>query len=167
MSDCPLPEHLRLAAHWADAALASAHAAQLARVDARLQHAAGAQPAAGALHTAEAQPAAGVLHLAETLHSAEALHAAGRQLLGTEHAACHAHVTRDAAPQLARLAAYADALDRSLAQLEHAMSQAEAAVGLTLSARLARLLRPQQPGTPYLRQWPGPIPAPPNPREYL
>ncbi|KAJ1830090.1 hypothetical protein LPJ63_005156 [Coemansia sp. RSA 2711] len=143
MSDCPLPEHLRLAAHWADAALASAHAAQLAR------------------------PAAGALHLAETLHSAEALHAAGRQLLGTEHAACHAHVTRDAAPQLARLAAYADALDRSLAQLEHAMSQAEAAVGLTLSARLARLLRPQQPGTPYLRQWPGPIPAPPNPREYL
>ncbi|KAJ2715296.1 hypothetical protein H4R19_001279 [Coemansia spiralis] len=144
-----IPEHLRLAGQWADAALHKAADAQVHEIQARAE--------AVSRTTADAQWQVAAI---------EAQHSVAADILRVEMAAVREQVG-GLAQQSDRLAQLMDALDRNVSEMEDAMRLAEGAVGMTLGNRVEQLAHflkrsalqyagasaAQPAGVPYLRQW--------------
>ncbi|KAI9500872.1 hypothetical protein GGI25_005018 [Coemansia spiralis] len=134
-----IPDHLRLAAHWATTTIAHAQDSTLSNIQSHI------------LHTQE-----------ETTRQQTLVDSINKQfatIQDTIQEETQVLGNMAVCGQIDALGALLDALEKDLDVMEDQVSKAEAAVGLTLGGRLeqlARFLGPKriaEPGIPYLRQW--------------
>ncbi|KAI7821273.1 hypothetical protein BX661DRAFT_200742 [Kickxella alabastrina] len=144
-----IPDHLRLAAHWASTSIETAQSSLLSTIEDRIQT------------TTDRTN-----HQQTVLKSIESQYKAYQQLQQSETQAL-AKDLETSFEQIDRLGALVDAVEKNLDQLEVALGNAESAVGLTLGGRLEQLATrffgtgggatagaaESNAGVPYLRQW--------------